>query len=104
MKVETIRAIQQQVKDFLPIVTSMEKTFNGGLEFKVVHLALCNVALNTEDCKNYSIERDTELINNTLELFKLMLERAERHPTLAYILEEFIFNVEGNLMAEDYED
>jgi hypothetical protein len=104
MKVETIRAIEHQAKNLLPIVTSMEKTFNGGLEFKVIQLALSNIALNTEDCENYSIQRDIERINNTLELFKLMLNRNESHSSISYILEQFIFDIEGNLMLEDCED
>lgn len=103
MKVETIRAIENQVKDFLPIVRSLVKLFNSDCSLQVVELALSNIALNTEDCANYSIDRDIERINNTLELSKLMLKTAERDPSLKYILENFISIVEGNLFMEDYE-
>lgn len=98
MKIQTIREIQQNVKDFLPIVKGISTVFDNPKDLKMIQLVLSNIALNSEDCVNYSIDRDINLINNTLELCKLMPQ--ERNPALSYILESFITIVEGNLMSE----
>lgn len=102
MKVETVRGIEKEMKNFLPTLRNLMKVFESNLEIKVLELAFSNIALNTENCVNYSLDRDVERITNVLELCKSMEVRSNCNPILDFVLMEFITTVEGYIMSEDF--
>ncbi len=102
MKIETVRDIESEVKNFLPTLRNLIKVFESRLDLKVLEIAFSNIALNTENCVNYSLDRDIKQITNVLELCKAMKERSYCNPLLDFVLMEFINTVEGYIMCEDF--
>jgi hypothetical protein len=102
MKIETVRGIESEMKNFLPTLRNLIKVFESNLEIKVLELTFSNISLNTENCVNYSFKRDVERITNVLELCKTMKVRSNCNPILDFVLMEFINTVEGFIMSEDF--
>jgi len=100
MKAITVNAIHKQTAKLLPIVEQLKKVWDRPL-IEMCEVLIQNLAFNGNDCSNYSLERDTQKIEDIHKTIQLLNENAFRDPFISWLWLEVDSIVSGNMMMEE---
>jgi len=100
MKVETVREIQDEVRKLCNVVTPVNNIFDRPLH-QMIGVMLHNIALNSEECSNYSLARDIDDIWTVCKALEELAEFKQYH-YIQWLAEEFAMIVDGCMMGEIY--